>query len=209
MLGVDVHDMRIISCHLGNGSSITAIKEGVSVDTSMGMTPIEGLIMGTRCGDIDAGVLLYLAEKENLSISQTSDLLNKKSGMLGISGISSDMRDVELAAAEGHKLAGIALDMFAYRVKKYIGSYAAAMDGLDLVVFTGGIGENDVETRERILTGMTFLGIVPDRDKNRETKGEEGMISARNSKVKVLVVPTNEEFVIASETYRLVRTNGW
>jgi acetate kinase len=209
MLGVDVNDMRIISCHLGNGSSITAIKEGVSVDTSMGMTPIEGLIMGTRCGDIDAGVLLYLAEKEHLSISQTSDLLNKKSGMLGISGISSDMRDVELAADKGHKMAEIALDMFAYRVKKYIGAYAAAMDGLDLVVFTGGIGENDAETRERILTGMTFLGIVPDRDKNRETKGKEGMISARNSKVKVLVVPTNEEFVIASETYRLVRTNGW
>jgi acetate kinase len=209
ILGEDIHEVKIVTCHLGNGSSMTAIKEGISVDTSMGMTPIEGLIMGTRCGDIDAGALLKIADQEGLSIGQTSDLINKTSGLLGISGVSSDMRDIEKAAHEGHEQARIALDMFAYRIKKYIGAYAAAMNGLDMLVFTGGIGENDVETRERILSGLTFLGIKPDLATNRELRGKEGIISTKDSSVKVLVVPTNEELVIANETYRLVRTNGW
>ncbi len=205
ILGNDISGMKIISCHLGNGSSITAIDDGFSVDTSMGMTPTEGLIMGTRCGDLDPGALLKLAEKEDLSISQVNDLVNRKSGMLGISGISSDMRDIEQAAGEGNERAELALQMFAYRVKKYIGAYTAVMNGLDILVFTGGIGENDVQTRERILSGLTFLGIEPDWDENNRIKGREGLISGKDSKVKVLVVPTNEELVIASETFRLMR----
>jgi acetate kinase len=208
ILGEDLSGMKIISCHLGNGSSITAIDRGVSVDTSMGMTPTEGLIMGTRCGDLDPGVLLKVAEKEELSIGQLSDLINKKSGMLGISGISSDMRDIARAAGEGIERAELALQMFAYRIKKYIGAYIAVMNGLDILVFTGGIGENDVQTRERILTGLSCLGIEPDSEENNKMKGGEGLISRKDSKVRVLVVPTNEELVIASETCRLLRSGG-
>lgn len=207
--GDDIRTMRIITCHLGNGSSMTAIREGVSVDTSMGMTPIEGLIMGTRCGDLDAGALLSIADRENLSIGQVSELINSKSGMLGISGVSSDMRDIGMAAQDGSDRARLSLQMYAYRVKKYIGAYAAAMEGIDMVVFTGGIGENDDKTREMILTGLECLGIDTDKEENKRLNGKEGVISSKGSRVKVLVVPTNEELVIAGETYRLLRTRGW
>ncbi|HNS16845.1 MAG TPA: acetate kinase [Bacteroidales bacterium] len=208
ILGEDISGMKIVTCHLGNGSSIAAIRQGVSVDTSMGMTPTEGLMMGTRSGDLDPGALLKIADKEDLSISQVSDLVNKKSGMLGISGISSDMRDIGQAALQGNVRAELALSMFAYRVKKYIGAYAAAMDGLDLVVLTGGIGENDSRTRERILSDLTFLGIELDQEENIRLRGREGRISKANSRTRVMVVPTNEELVIASETYSLVRSLG-
>lgn len=208
ILGTDYGLMKIISCHLGNGSSITALDGGFSVDTSMGMTPTEGLIMGTRCGDLDPGALLKIAEKEELSFSQVSDLINKRSGMLGISGISPDMRDIGQAAGEGIGRAELALQMFAYRIKKYIGAYTAVMNGLDILVFTGGIGENDSKTRERILSGLSFLGIELDVDENERMKGREGLISRKDAKVRVLVVPTNEEMVIASETYRLLGPAG-
>ena len=159
ILGVDIKEQKIITCHRGNGSSVAAIKNGKSFDTSMGMTPAEGLIMGTRTGDIDPGALLYMAEKEETSIKETSNLLNKNSGMLGISGISSDMRDIEDAANDGDGRAKLALEMFAYRAKKYLGAYAAALGGVDIIVFAGGIGERDPETRKRILSGLEFLGV--------------------------------------------------
>jgi len=203
MLGVDVKKQKIISCHLGNGSSVTAIKNGKSLDTSMGMTPTEGLIMGTRTGDIDPGTLLFIAEKEKTSINYTRVLINKFSGMQGISGISSDMRDIEKAAAEGNHRAKVALDMFAYRVKKYIGAYAAALEGFDMLVFTGGIGENDIDTRKKILSGLDFLGIKIDK-KKMEWRGKEMVLSTPNSKIKVLVVPTKEELMIAKDTYEIV-----
>ena len=203
ILGVDIKTQKIITCHLGNGSSMAAIMHGKSYDTSMGMTPAEGLIMGTRTGDIDPGALLYMAEKEETSISETSNLLNKKSGMLGISGVSSDMRDIENAANEGNHRAQLALEMFAYRAKKYIGAYAAAMGGVDLLVFAGGIGEMDAETRKRILNGLEFLGIELDTSK-LGLRGEEALLSTPASKVKVLVVPTNEEMMIAKDTYEIV-----
>jgi acetate kinase len=203
ILGVDIKTQKIITCHLGNGSSMAAIMNGKSYDTSMGMTPAEGLIMGTRTGDIDPGALLYMAEKEETSISETSNLLNKKSGMLGISGVSSDMRDIENAANEGNHRAQLALEMFAYRAKKYIGAYTAAMGGVDIIVFAGGIGEMDTETRKRILNGLEFLGIKPDASK-LGVRGEEAVLSTPDSKVKVMVVPTNEEMMIAKDTYEIV-----
>ena len=203
-IGKDFISLNIITCHLGNGSSIAAIKNGQSIDTSMGFTPISGLMMGTRSGDVDLGVLLFLAEKENLSIKETNDLFNKKSGMLGISGISYDMRDVEYAAENNNERAKLALDMYAYRVKKFIGAYAAAMGGVDLIVFTGGIGENDYETRRRSLEGLGFLGIDFDRDRNFELKGKELIITKTGSKVIVMVMPTNEELVIAMDTHSIV-----
>jgi len=203
ILGVDIKDQKIITCHLGNGSSMTAIKNGKSFDTSMGMTPAEGLIMGTRTGDIDPGALLYMAEKEETSIKETSNLLNKYSGMLGISGISSDMRDIENAANNGNHRAQLALDMFAYRAKKYIGAYTAAMGGVDIIVFAGGIGERDPETRKRILSGLEFLGIQLNQE-NLDVKGEEVLLSAAYSKVKIIVVPTDEEMMIAKDTYEIV-----
>jgi len=203
LLGLDKANSKIITCHLGNGSSITAIKNGQSFDTSMGLTPIEGLIMGTRCGDIDAGALLWLADKEDLSIQQTSNLINKKSGMLGISGVSSDMRDIENAAEKGNERAEEALEMFAYRVKKYIGAYAAALSGLDAIVFTGGIGENDSNTREKVLKGLEFLGVNPDIELNRKIRSKEAVITTNDSKVKAIVIPTNEELMIARESWKL------
>ena len=203
ILGVDINKQKIITCHLGNGSSMAAIMHGKSYDTSMGMTPAEGLIMGTRTGDIDPGALLYMAEKEETSISETSNLLNKKSGMLGISGVSSDMRDIENAANEGNHRAQLALEMFAYRAKKYIGAYTAAMGGVDIIVFAGGIGEMDTETRKRILNGLEFLGI--DLNPNKlNVRGEEAVLSTPASKVMVMVVPTNEEMMIARDTYEIV-----
>jgi acetate kinase len=197
-------DLKIISCHLGNGASIAAIQNGHSVDTSMGMTPLEGLVMGTRCGDVDAGALLYIADKEETSIPFTSTLLNKHSGMLGLSGVSSDMRDIETAAVQGNQRAKTALEIYHYRIKKYIGAYAAAMGGVDLVIFTGGVGENGWETREECCKGLEFMGIRFDKEKNTKLRGKEAVISSDDSLVSVMVVPTNEELVIAMDTYEIV-----
>ena len=203
LLNIDIEKQKIITCHLGNGSSVAAVKYGKSYDTSMGMTPTEGLVMGTRTGDIDPGALLHFAEKEDLSIEYTRTLINKFSGLQGISGVSSDMRDLEKAAAEGNHRAQLALDMFAYRVKKYIGAYAAALEGPDLIVFTGGIGENDTETRKNILKGLEFIGIELDSSR-MNTRGEEIVLTTPESKVTVMVVPTDEELMIAKDAYEII-----
>jgi len=200
ILKFDYNSKKIITCHLGNGASVAAIKDGKSLDTSMGLTPVEGLIMGTRSGDVDAGALTLIMEKEEIDYSSLNTLLNKHSGVLGISGISSDMREVESAAQEGEERAILALKMYDYRVKKYIGAYAAAMGGVDLLIFTGGIGENSTETRENICKDLEFMGISFDRQANDGVRSKEMVISRKESKVTVMVVPTNEEFVIASET---------
>lgn len=204
ILGVNFEKINIITCHLGNGASIAAIKKGKSVDTSMGFTPVEGLMMGTRCGDVDLGITLFLAEKEDLSIKETNDLFNKRSGMLGISGVSSDMRDIEKAAEEGNQRAKTALEMYMYRVKKYVGAYAAAMGGVDLLIFTGGIGENDAITRYEVCKDMEFMGIEFDAEKNKGLRGIDTVISKENSKCKVMLITTNEELVIATDTYNIV-----
>ncbi|GAB1418682.1 acetate kinase [Bacteroidales bacterium] len=201
ILGLDIQKQKIITCHLGNGASMAAICNGKSVDTTMGMTPIEGLIMGTRAGDLDVGALLYIADKEETSIQFTSTLVNKFSGMLGISGVSSDMRDIGTAADAGNERAKVAMEMYQYRVKKYIGAFAAAMGGLDVVVFTGGIGENDTVTRTRSLDGLAFMGIQIDEQLSMSSRGKEEVLSTPDSKVKVIVVPTDEELMIASDTY--------
>ncbi len=204
ILGLNFEKINIITCHLGNGASVAAIKKGKSVDTSMGFTPVEGLLMGTRCGDVDLGITLFLAEKEDLSMKATNDLFNKRSGMLGVSGVSSDMRDIEKAAEEGNERAKIALQMFDYRVKKYIGAYAAAMGGVDLIIFTGGIGENACSLREGVCKDMEYMGIQFDHKKNKGLRGVDAVISKDESKVKVMVVTTNEELVIATDTYNIV-----
>lgn len=201
----DYYSSRIITCHLGNGSSITAIKNGESVDTSMGLTPIEGLIMGTRTGDIDAGALLFVADKENLSIDQMNKLINKESGVFGISGISPDMRELEKAATDGNVRAQLALDIFHYRARKYIGAYAAVMGGVDTIVFTGGIGENGDESRQIICKDFEYLGLDFDNAKNKGLRSKAALISKSDSKVKVVVMPTNEELAIALDTYDLVK----
>jgi acetate kinase len=206
ILNVDYASKKIITCHLGNGASMAAIKDGKSMDTSMGLTPVEGLIMGTRSGDIDAGALTLIMEKEEIDFSSLNTLLNKHSGVLGISGISSDMREVESAAQEGDERATLSLKMYDYRVKKYIGAYAAAMGGLDLLVFTGGIGENGSETRESICKDLEFLGIEFDKQVNDRVRGKELIISKKESRVTVMVVPTNEELVIASDTCSIVES---
>lgn len=205
ILGADYENSKIITCHLGNGASIAAIKNGKSMDTSMGLTPVEGLMMGTRSGDLDLGALFYIMNKENLDVNGANNLINKQSGVLGISGVSMDMREVEAADAEGNKRAKLALNMYHYRVKKYIGSYAAAMGGVDIIVFTGGIGENGPETREKILKGFDFLGLDFDSEANAGNRGNEVVISKENSKVKALVVPTDEELVIAQDTYKIIK----
>jgi len=205
ILGVDFESQKIITCHLGNGASIAAIKHGKSVDTSMGFTPVEGLIMGTRSGDVDAGILLYLAEKENLSIKEVNDVINKKSGVLGISGLSSDMRYLKNAAAQGNERAQLALYMYYYRVKKYVGAYAAAMDGVDLIIFTGGIGENDPILREKVSTAIDFMGIDFDSEANKGVRGKDKLLTKPSSKVKVMVITTNEELVIATDTANIVK----
>jgi len=198
-------NVKAITCHLGNGASIAAIKNGKSVDTSMGLTPVEGLIMGTRSGDLDLGALLYIMRLKELDLEGANNLINKKSGILGISGISSDMRDIESAAwVDGHKRAQLALDMYHYRIRKYIGAYAAVLGGLDLLVFTGGVGENGPETREEICKGLAFLGINFDEERNKGVRGRIELISKQDSRVKVMVVPTNEEYVIANDTLKLV-----
>ena len=202
-LGLDYNKTKIITAHIGNGGSITAIENGKSVDTSMGFTPVEGLMMGTRSGDVDLGVVTYLMEKEMISTSATTTLFNKHSGVLGVSGISSDMRDIEKAISEGNQRAKLALGMYEYRIKKYIGSYAAVLNGFDVLVFTGGVGENQTITRERICNGLSYLGIEIDPEINR-IRGEELLISTSNSRVKVVVIPTDEEYLIASDTMELV-----
>lgn len=207
ILGKPIKDLKIVTCHLGNGSSIAAIKNGQSIDTSMGMTPTEGLIMGTRVGNIDVGAVLYIAEKENMTIKDMNVFFNKKCGLQGVSGVSSDMRDVKQAAAEGNKRAKLALDMYYYQVKRYIGSYAAAMGGLDVVIFTGGIGENDFVFREKVCENMEFLGIEFDKTINTGLFGKDTIISKPNSKVKVMLINTNEELVIAHDTFEIVSKN--
>lgn len=208
ILGKNWEDMKIITCHLGNGASITAIDKGKSVETSMGFTPIEGLLMGTRAGDLDIGVVLYLMERENLDYKEINNLLNKKSGVLGISGLSFDMRDIENAIKQGNEKARIAHDMYCHRVKKYIGAYAAVMDGMDLLIFTGGIGENDVIVREKVTTGITFLGVDLNIDMNNSIRGKDAVISSQSSKKTVMVVTTNEELVIARDTLSIVGKNN-
>ena len=203
ILGRPIEELRLVTCHLGNGSSMAAVQFGKSVDTSMGMTPLEGVIMGTRSGNVDPAVLQFIMNHENLDINEMLDILNKKSGFLGISGISSDMRDVEEAAAKGDRNSQISIDMLYQGIKKYIAAYAAVMGGVDAVIFTAGIGENGWELREGVLENMEFLGIKFDKEKNK-VRGKEIEISTPDSKVKVLVVPTNEEIVIARDTLELV-----
>ncbi len=202
-LGKKPEDLRIVSCHLGNGSSITAVNKGKSVDTTMGFTPLDGLIMGTRCGAIDASAVTYIQEKLNMTPSQTSEYLNKKSGFLGVSGISSDNRDITSAAAEGNERAILTSEMLTYQIKKYIGAFAAVMNGVDAVIFTGGIGENAPEVREAACSDMDFLGINIDKNLNN-VRGELTKISTEDSKVQVWVVPTNEELLIARDTLAVV-----
>ncbi len=204
ILGVDYSSQKIISCHLGNGASICAIKDGKSVDTSMGFTPLEGLVMGTRAGDLDLGAVTYIMDKELIGTRSASVLFNKHSGMLGLTGISSDMREIRSAAAEGNDSAILGLDIYNYRVRKYIGSYAAAMGGVDVIVFTGGIGENGDFIREGVCNGLEFLGVDVDPKLNIGLHGDEKVISSETGKVKVIVVPTNEELVIAQDTKSIV-----
>lgn len=204
MLDKPLEDLKIITCHLGNGSSITAIDGGKSIDTSMGFTPLEGLVMGTRCGDIDPAIIPYLMDNKGLSSKEVNDLMNKESGVLGISGVSSDFRDIEDAAENGNKRAQMALDVFHYRVKKYIGAYAAAMNGVDAIVFTAGVGENGVETRAEIGGNLEYLGVELDLEKNN-VRGKETLISKEESKVKVFVIPTDEELMIAKDTLNLIK----
>ena len=204
MLGKPIEELKIVSCHLGNGSSVTAVKGGKSVDTSMGFTPLAGLPMGTRAGDLDAGILEYLMGKYNMNIKEMLNVLNKKSGVEGISGVSSDFRDLEDADAKGNERATLALRVFAYSVKKLIGSYAAAMGGVDAVVFTAGVGENGPETREMCVEGLEFMGIEIDPVKNK-VRGKETDVSPEGSKARVLVIPTNEELMIAMDTAAIVK----
>lgn len=203
-MGRDIKELKIVSCHLGNGSSITAVEGGKSIDTSMGFTPLDGVIMGTRCGAVDASAVTFVQSKLGLDPQQTSDYLNKKSGFLGISGISSDNRDITAAALKGDKRAKLAGEMLRYEIKKYIGSYAAVMNGLDAVIFTGGIGENSDDLRADVLRDMEFLGIKLDEKANAGSRGKLVKISAPDSKVEVWVVPTNEELLIARDTKALV-----
>ena len=204
IVGKPYDQMKIIVCHLGNGASISAVNCGKSVDTSMGLTPLEGLVMGTRSGDLDPAIIDFVGKKEGLSLDEMNEVLNKKSGMLGISGVSSDGRDLEAAAETGNKRAQLALDVFDYRVIKYIGAYAAAMNGVDAIAFTAGIGENNIKMRKDVCSSLTYLGVKLDEEKNT-VRGEERIISADDSKVQVLLVPTNEELAIARETLALVK----
>ena len=205
MIGKDWKDLKIVTCHLGSGASIAAVKNGKSVDTSMGFTPVEGLVMGSRCGDIDAGAVMYLVEHENMDMKTLNTVLNKKSGLVGVSGGKQDMRDVRAGRDAGDERCTYAFNMFAQRVKKYIGAYAAEMNGMDLVVMTGGIGENAWFMRDPILSNMEFLGIKIDKKINEETVGEARVISTPDSKVTVVVFPTDEELVIATDTFNLVK----
>ena len=202
--GKDIKDLKIITCHIGNGASVAAIKDGKVVDTSMGLTPLAGVMMGSRSGDIDPSAVTYIMEKLNLKPQEMADYLNKKSGVLGISGVSSDMRDVKQAAKDGNKMAQLALTMYNYRIKKYIGSYAAVLNGVDVIVFTAGVGENQASMREGATDGLDYLGVKLDKELNAKVRGTETKISAPDSKVDVWVVPTDEEIVIARDTKALV-----
>ena len=204
MLGKPIEELKLISCHLGNGSSVTAIDGGKSVDTTMGFTPLAGLPMGTRSGDLDAGILEYIMGKYGYDIKEMVSILNKKSGVLGISGVSSDFRDLENAHKEGNERAGLAVDMFNYGVKKYIGAYAAAMGGVDAIIFTAGVGENGPDTRANVVSGLEFMGVKIDPEKNN-TRGKEVDVATDDSKVRILVIPTNEELMIAMDTAAITR----
>ena len=204
LLGKDIKDTKIITCHLGNGSSITAVDGGKSVDTSMGFTPLDGVLMGTRTGSIDPAVVPVLMQKKGLDAAGVDKYMNKECGVLGVSGVSSDFRDLEDAAAKGNERAQLALDMFCYQVKRYVGAYAAAMGGVDAIVFTAGVGENDIHTRQQVCAGLEFLGVKLDADRNN-VRGKVTEISAADSKVKVFLIPTNEELAIAQDTLRLCK----
>lgn len=204
VMGKDYNDLKIITCHLGNGSSLAAIKNGQCIDTSMGFTPLEGLVMGTRCGNIDPAIIPFLMKKENMTMEDIDTYINKKSGVLGVSGVSSDFRDIEKAAEGGNERAQLALDMFTYEVVKFIGSYAAAMNGVDAIVFTAGVGENAIDMRANITAGVEYLGTKIDNEKNN-VRGKEREISVDGSKVKVFVIPTNEELVIARDTAKICK----
>lgn len=206
-LGLDYSNTKMITAHIGNGASITAIENGKSIDTSMGFTPIEGLMMGTRSGDVDLGVVTFLMEKEMIGSASVSTLFNKHSGVLGVSGLSSDMRDIENAVANGDERATLALDMYEYRIKKYIGSYVAALNGVDVIVFTGGVGENQTGTRIEVCKGLEFMGVKVDPELNK-IRGKEMIISTPDSSVKVVVIPTDEEFMIASDTLEIVNQSN-
>ena len=203
MLNVSLDDLKLITCHLGNGASVSAIKRGKCIDTSMGFTPLEGLVMGTRSGDIDPAIVTFIREKENLPQGVANEILNKKSGVLGISGVSSDFRDIEEAVAEGNERAALALKVFAHKVRFYIGAYIAEMNGVDAIIFTAGVGENDITMREVICHNLGNLGIKLDPLKNK-VRGKETIISTDDSKVKILLIPTNEELMIARDTYNIV-----
>ena len=204
MLNINIHDLKLITCHLGNGASVTAIKHGRVIDTSMGFTPLEGLVMGTRSGDLDPAIISYIKEKEGLDDAGVNDILNKKSGVLGVSGVSSDFRDIEAAVEEGNERAALALRMFAHRVRFYIGAYIAEMNGVDAIVFTAGVGENDISMREIICSNMGNLGIKLDSIRNK-VRGKDTVISTDDSKVALLLIPTNEELMIARDTYSIVQ----
>ena len=204
MLNVDLQDLKLITCHLGNGASVSAIKRGKCIDTSMGFTPLEGLVMGTRSGDIDPALVTYIREKEGLAPGKANEILNKKSGVLGISGVSSDFRDLEAAVAEGNERAELAIKVFAHKVRFYIGAYIAEMNGCDAIVFTAGVGENDIMMREMICNDLGNLGIKIDPLKNR-IRGKETIISADDARVKLLLIPTNEELMIARDTFQIVK----
>ncbi len=203
-LGVKPEGKKIITCHIGNGASIAAVKDGKCIDTSMGLTPLEGLMMGTRSGDIDGGAITFIQKKLGLDADGMSNLLNKKSGMLGITGISSDMREIDAACEEGNERAKLAIEMYNYRIRKYIGAYAAAMDGCDIIVFTAGVGENQASMREKVCEGLSFMGVKIDVEKNSGIHGEEAVISTPDSKVTVVVIPTDEELMIATDTMALL-----
>ena len=203
-LGVPYEEQKIITCHIGNGASAAAIKNGRSMDTSMGMTPVEGLLMGTRSGDVDAGILTFIMEKENVGSQAISTIVNKYSGVLGISGVSSDMREIDAAIQNGDKQAALALKTYNYRIKKYVGAYAAALEGLDILVFTGGVGENQWVTRSAVCENMEFIGIKLDEEKNKSIRGIEALISTDDSRVKVVVIPTDEELMIALDTLKSI-----
>ncbi len=205
LAGLDFNNSKIITCHLGNGGSVTAVLNGKSVDTSMGFTPVEGVVMGTRCGNVDAGVVTYIQDKENLDFKGVNAVLNKQSGFLGVSGVSSDARDIEGAAAEGNQRAELALNMFKYSVLKYIGAYSAVMNGVDLIVFTGGIGENDPNVREYVSQGCSYLGVDFNPEANNGLRGKDAILTKEGSKVVVATVTTNEELVIARDTMRLAK----
>ena len=203
-LGIQAEGSKIITCHIGNGGSIAAVKDGKGVDTTMGLTPLEGLVMGTRSGDIDGGAVTFIMEKEGLDATGISNLLNKKSGVLGVSGVSSDMRELDAACQAGNPRAQLAEKMYYYRIKKYVGAYAAAMGGVDVILFTGGVGENQSQCREAVCDGLQFIGIELDKNMNNKIHGDEAIISTSESKVKVVVIPTDEEMMIASDTLAIL-----